>query len=507
MNKFNWLQEYKINLLIVFTWIIFLYLNWITYSRLMFFLIVLEFILIYRIVINQVECSTLFIIKNKNLLNFIIIINKWRNPVLLLLIKFDILMYDLILYYDNILIKCIIYVIYVFIINPIKIFYFKFYKVLRIWKTNKIWNILFNRMFGLILSILIFTNIINFMYNSLHLNILMIIYIYLLLISVLCELIETRSNKWLRIFLVNYINTWSVIANKLDVNFLSIILQKNNINELSLYFNKDIWIKYKYKIEKFQIGYMWYIIDSLKNLQNKPNYLFYYNLRWQLYIYLATRMETYLFFKYYNWNVPNMHLIEVSNLFDINIFKEIYEYDYKVFKILLFLYWDLEYYMENKDYVKDSLIVNSDDLELLNINFKNSVKSDIEFFDKIKYKDLNIFLFENIFDFISLYDINSKINDFDVKYKHYINIKYYIFYEKIFNMVSDDEIMTLRECQAVDEKIDSSYYEGYINEWYKEWESEINEDLSEKYKNKLKLLEVEYQQFINFLRIKVKIFC
>jgi hypothetical protein len=50
--------------------------------------------------------------------------------------------------------------------------------------------------------------------------------------------------------------------------------------------------------------------------------------------------------------------LEVSNLFNINKLKAIYEYDYKVFKVLLFLYWDLEYYLEDIDYVKESLVVN-----------------------------------------------------------------------------------------------------------------------------------------------------
>ena len=494
MNKFNWLQEHKINLLIVFTWTIFLYLNWITYSRLMFFLIVLEFILIYRIVINKVKRFHLFITKNKNLLNFIIIINKWRNPVLLLLIKWDTLMYDLILYYDNILIKCIIYVIYVFIINPIKIFYFKFYMILFIWKTNKIWNILFNRMFGLILSILIFTNILNFMYNSLHLNILMIIYIYLLLISVSCELIETRSNKWLKIFLVNHINTWSVIVNRFYVNILSIILEKNNINELSLYFDKEI----ENKVEKFQVGYMWYIIDSLKNLQNKFNYKFYLGLRSIIRIYFS-RIDTYIFFKYYNWNVPCIHLIELNDINDLLILKEIYEYDYKVFKILLFLYWDLEYYMENKDYVKDSLIINSDDLEFLKIRFNNDLKSDIQIIEKIKYKHFSKFWLnvENLYELLLNYNLFDKLDNILITEP---NDKNFQQYKEYSNIIDYCNICTLKEVQAADELIDPLYYEGYIEAWYKEWESEINEDLSEKYKNKLKLLEVEYQQFINFLR-------
>jgi len=88
------------------------------------------------------------------------------------------------------------------------------------------------------------------MYTFFHLNLLIILYIYLLLISILCELIETRENKILKIFLVNHINTKSILLNRLNINLLSIILKKNNVDELLYYFDKE-----KKKIEYFLIGY------------------------------------------------------------------------------------------------------------------------------------------------------------------------------------------------------------------------------------------------------------
>jgi hypothetical protein len=61
-----------------------------------------------------------------------------------------------------------------------------------------------------------------------------------------------------------------------------------------------------------------------------------------------------------------MHDIKMNlNIKDINILKEIMEYDYEVFKLILYLYWDLEYYMEGIDGVKNSLILDSIDI----INF------------------------------------------------------------------------------------------------------------------------------------------
>ena len=61
------------------------------------------------------------------------------------------------------------------LINPIKIFYFKIYKVLWIWKNSQIHNLILVRMVGLILSILIFTGVINYIRFTLNINILIFI--------------------------------------------------------------------------------------------------------------------------------------------------------------------------------------------------------------------------------------------------------------------------------------------------------------------------------------------
>jgi len=53
---------------------------------------------------------------------------------------------------------------------------------------------------------------------------------------------------------------------------------------------------------------------------------------------------------------------------------------------LLFLYWDLEYHLENFEYVKNSLVVDSTYKNFSRIKFTNELKSEIEFFEKLKYK-------------------------------------------------------------------------------------------------------------------------
>ena len=68
-----------------------------------------------------------------------------------------------------------------------------------------------------------------------------------------------------------------------------------------------------------------------------------------------------------------------------------YKYDYEVFKLILFLYWDLEYYMEGIDYVKNSLIVDSSDIEFIRVKLNNELISNLSYLNKIKYKEPYLF--------------------------------------------------------------------------------------------------------------------
>ena len=230
----------------------------------------------------------------------------------------------------------------------------------------------------------------------------------------------------------------------------------------------------------------------------------YVQLQFTLDTYLALRIDKYIFFRYYkwDWNILNIKLIEFIN---INILKEIYEYDYKVFKTLLFLYWDLEYYLEDIYYVKNSLIVDLSDLDFLRIKFNNKFRSNFDFVNIIKNKE-SMSLWENMeprsryrgmFDEIFIYDIYFwKINKLNVKYNNDINIKKSKLYIKYNDKINLEYIAKVRKFLANNEKIDPLYYENYIEDWYKEWYSEINQDSSLKYWKKIKDLKLEFKNLI-----------
>ncbi len=240
--------------------------------------------------------------------------------------------------------------------------------------------------------------------------------------------------------------------------------------------------------------------------KSKPNYNLYNKLWYTLDTYLSTRIDTYIFFEYYNWNIPIIKYIKIKRSFkNLHILKAIYEYDYKVFKTLLFLYWDLEYYLEGKDDIKNTLKLKIEYVNFFIIKYNKKIKSYNEFLNLISIRK-SINLWTNLEDLgmfkqILKYDIYSKLDILDTKYKNHSKIKKYKKYKKYNNLISESLIIGLRRLQDKDKdkEIELVYYESYIEKWYEEWKSEINVDLTLKYKKKIKQLDIELKELIKTL--------
>ena len=230
---------------------------------------------------------------------------------------------------------------------------------------------------------------------------------------------------------------------------------------------------------------------------SKPSYNLYNKLWYILQTYLITRIDSYIFFKYYNWDVPN------NNIKNLHILKEIYEYDYKVFKTLLFLYWDLECYLEGKDNVKDTFFLKIEYLEFLKIRFKKEIKSYSEFLYLISIREA-INLWTNLeilgmFKKMLKYDIYSKIFSLDTKNKNHSKIKTYKKYKKYNDLISEVLIIELKRLQVNNKQFFLLHYASYIEKWNEEWKSEITLDLTLKYKKKIKILDNELKNLIKTL--------
>ena len=106
----------------------------------------------------------------------------------------------------------------------------------------------------------------------------------------------------------------------------------------------------------------------------------------------------------------------------IDILKSIYEYDYEVFKVILFLYWDLEYYLRGLDSVKNSLIVDSSDYIFIRIKFSNIIKELEEHLENNNKQDSSYFWAD-----IEIYGMLNKILKYDLFFNfdiRYTNINY-----------------------------------------------------------------------------------
>jgi len=218
-----------------------------------------------------------------------------------------------------------------------------------------------------------------------------------------------------------------------------------------------------------------------RKLKSIPSYNLYIKLWYILDAYLMTRIDTYIFFEYYKWDIPESILIGLMTKNDINILKKIMEYDYEVFKVILYLYWDLEYYLEGIDGVKNSLIVDSIDSIFIKIKFSNKVKNYKNHIDKMYNQKLSYFWAD-----IEIYGLLKKILKYDYFFnfdKISLNINIIEKYKK-FN---EELIVALRVILYrfnKEKKINLLYYESYIDKWYKEWFSELSDKKTIKYKKK-----------------------
>jgi hypothetical protein len=234
--------------------------------------------------------------------------------------------------------------------------------------------------------------------------------------------------------------------------------------------------------------------------KSKPTYELYSTLWYTLdtYLLITTRIDSYIFFKYNNWNLKELN--------NINSFtKVIFEYDYKVFKTLLYLYWDLEYYLEGADYVKNTLMVDCDNVHFFNIKFKNNIKSYTLFLEQIQNKEsMNLWenlenrgMFDDLLEYEVYFNIILNVKTLYTKHKTNFKKKEYKLYKKFNDLISPDYIVIVRK--QLSQQIETSYYSSYIENWYKEWFSELNEDASLKHWLKIKELKFEFKNLIESL--------
>ena len=161
---------------IILLWIYLYYTGSITINRIIIFLIVFGFFAGYSRFIfyidyvfkkdqihNYIKYNEVKIYK---LLNILLIWQKWHNPLIPLLTYTDKCLFKLNRYITGTILlryNFIIYVLvkYLLMFGLVKLILYKYYRLWDKFYNLTIIDILFNRMYGLILSVLIFTDIFN----------------------------------------------------------------------------------------------------------------------------------------------------------------------------------------------------------------------------------------------------------------------------------------------------------------------------------------------------------
>ena len=202
--NFNFFHNNLNKIFVIMVFVLLIFFNIITYRRLWISFVIFIVILIYSRILRYVRSFygnydqkfKYFTTFNdyyylKKLIDFIYYLNLFKNPVLYIFDFLELSFFDF-------LRKCknskklwfLWFIIINFIFNPVKIFYFYFYRALERWRGYTLKELLYKRIEGLTFSILIYTNIINILLYATGRNYYVLciwVYVFLVLINFLNE--------------------------------------------------------------------------------------------------------------------------------------------------------------------------------------------------------------------------------------------------------------------------------------------------------------------------------
>jgi hypothetical protein len=105
-----------------------------------------------------------------------------------------------------------------------------------------------------------------------------------------------------------------------------------------------------------------------------------------------------------------------------------------------------------------------------------------------------------MFDKILNYDLYTKIDILNTRFKNHPYIKIYKLYKIFYYKIGDYAITHLKISLKQNDSINSLYYESFINDLYKEWYSELNLKKIQKYKLKIIKLSLELNNLIKLFK-------
>lgn len=382
-------------------------LDTITASRIIRFLIVCLVLILYKKIQNYLESISYL---NLNNIKYWMWVHVIMNPVLYVIWKWDVYMYYKINEFMNNTIKNnklkILIIIMVWNLSiPIKIIYLRFYMTLNVIKNINFYEFMFKRMYGFIISVLIFSDIMQYLLwlTGGYLYLMVKIYIILYIINVTYTIyyhffkkikntviykifkkcINFKLFKNLTIYKIglNYINilkeieinevykyriVTTITGNyiKRHLNTKTIIgieinkvpeIWRDVINNNRIYYDNFLYISYvdsenMSKISGLKIEHMLKIFFLNNNYKNFEKYHETYSYAISCLSDLFELYESVLVYKYYVYKrgakrVWGAQDIDVKYIINIKEYEYIYKMYLLIIKNILYYIWSFEYYI------------------------------------------------------------------------------------------------------------------------------------------------------------------
>lgn len=541
-----------VNLLFVALWIVSFYYGLITYGRILISILIILIIYLYKNL-------TLYLLKAKPTTNiyillFLLKVDKIKSFLIYIVIYLYVWLFDLLDYAKNskykklyICVKVLRVIVESMLINIILLIIHKFYYILYKWMFMPFKELIRNRLFGMVLAVLIFTHIVAYVIEFLNHNILNV-YIFILVLSVMDDISENNVyiknykyyNKfnyvWKVFSLVQLLNfhkdiSWvlsyrsrvSIIAQLIKKNTKYIVTTHSRVDKyafefmfkyglsivppvsydifnyadleqfiLSLYERREV-----FDYDSF-IRYSKLLCMKISTNKRFNDYIFrvFYGklcLRIEIYSYILEKIELYKAYKlnpghkFINYTHQQFTEEELIKLEKVSVVV------YKILKLILFYVWNICKLLEGDNFDIYSKF------QLKEVNFYKSPYLDdysdevLEKIEKeiVRDKDFNIYreFYEQMYLYISLIEFHDYRNPGMNcgKHKHVDNY-IAIFYEDMEIINEYKHILDFRSASVNYE----SAIEAGLNlirlRLIKEWEEELldltNENFYEKnYKN------------------------
>lgn len=466
-------------LVIVLFWLFLLLQGNISQIRLIIFIVILIGIYIYKWLYENIWICHKYININANI-KILLKIYRYKNPLIWLLIELEIIIFYILynLRKRNIkplYIKLIYKILYNFTgINGMKIILYKFYNIFLYWILNKLHELVFQRMFGMILSILIFTDIIKKgleILNSIYPNYIVWIYILLIIIPYIFNVYNINNIEYKR-FLSCII--WQILRNK-DI-------------ELSNFGNIDVKSCLGVPLIGYILNYENMLIYLICGL-NTNKWIKYNNILFDYYVIIYKCFDNFI-------HIRNMELKKETCNKDVLNYCE---YNILLNKLRVFYFWDIGKQLGIQEtLLKIDLSIKSKDV---NVNDISTIPAGLST-NIIFLYDYNIYKLDDVYNNHKNFKLDKFFNiienkQFHKKYIHYINdnefknkLNEINVYDNIqYHCISLGEHMISLEADNYRdwytlEEIKQLIFESKqeLNDWRAEWlKSNVKNDLGYKY--------------------------